>query len=281
MSLLEYPDYDIIVLDQSDDLQQVDTLNKIITISHINCYYIHSSLKGKSNSLNQLLNKASGSIFALTDDDTVVPPHWLQDIVCEFNKYPDIDILFGQVQPLLLDDNSDKLCIPGYQFDRLIFPKTGNVDGMGANLAIRSSLLKKVNKYDPLLGPGAPMPAAEEGDFIYRAQLAGAKVMHDPNVKLFHFGGRTPEEWGKLYFSYGCGDAGFAVKHLRCGDTRIMRRMLRNCLIMYRRYAIRCLHKGRHDELLYLKGFLKGLKLGYSYPINKKERLYVDKDPCS
>ncbi len=275
----DYPDYETIIMDQSDDSSIAQQSKDSIDLLDINCIYIHSSSKGKSKSINQLFQKATGSILALTDDDTMVPENWLNCIVTEFEKYPNIDIMFGQVQPRAREDDPKQYCIPGYQFDNVKILANGNVDGMGANMAIRSRLLKKINLYDPLLGPGAPMPASEEGDFIYRSQITGAVVMHNPNVKLYHFGGRTPDEWGKLYYSYGCGDAGFAVKHLRCGDMCIMRRMLRNCLIMFRRYMIRSYKRTRHDELLYLQGFLKGLKLGYSFPINKRDRLYIDTNP--
>ncbi len=281
ISEIDYSNYETIILDQSDDEASSIQIQSYIESINAHYKYIHSDIKGKSNALNTLLHVASGDLFALTDDDTLVPKNWLSNIASEFDKYSDVDIMLGQVQPIMQEDGSHKICIPGFQFKNFLRLPKGNVDGMGANMAMRSSLLLKVMFYDPLLGPGAPMPASEEGDFIYRAQLNNAIVMHNPNIKLMHFGGRTPEEWGALYYSYGCGDAGFAIKHLRCGDSRIIRRIIKNCSLMFRRYLIRCYKKTRHDELLYLRGVLHGIKLGFSFPINKIERLYLDKNAPS
>ena len=272
----EYPRYEVIVLDQSTDTNTSEMISEIFP-GHNKLIYIPSSTVGKSIALNILIEKASGEIYALTDDDTEAPADWLHQIKVSFDNNPNADILFGQVFPGKPSGINGKIFIPSYCFSEKRRLKKGDVSGMGANMAIRKSIARRVKVYDPILGPGAPMHAAEEGDFIYRVQLTGGAVLHDPEIRLTHRAARSSEEWGRVYYSYGIGDSAFAVKHLRCGDVSIAAHKSIHLAQMMLRLASRIIRRQPHQEEQYIKGFFHGISLSYKYKVDRKMRLYISR----
>jgi glycosyltransferase involved in cell wall biosynthesis len=272
-----YPRYEVIVLDQSTEIKTADMVTEEFTDKK-NLIYMPSHTVGKSIALNILLEKASGDIYALTDDDTETPPDWLQQIKVSFDENPDADILFGQVFPGKQTGFKGDYFVPSYCFSEKRRLKKGDVSGMGANMAIRKSIANKVNIYDPILGPGAAMHAAEEGDFIYRVQLSGGNVIHDPSIWLTHRAARSSDEWGRVYYSYGIGDSAFAMKHLRCGDVSIAASKTIHLAIMTMRLASRIIHRHTHQEEQYIRGFFHGIKLSFGYKVDRKLRLYIQLD---
>ena len=141
-------------------------------------------------------------------------------------------------------------------------------------MAMRREIALRTGPYDPYLGPGASMNASEEGDFIYRAQQAGARVLHEPEVQLIHLAWRTREEWTRVLFCYGTGDAAFAMKHLRCRDLRLFLPFVRRVCQMFARLCFRVLKRVGHQEEHYLRGCWNGVALSWRHPVNRQTKLY-------
>jgi len=62
--------------------------------------------RGKSHALNAGVRLARGRIFAFTDDDCIVDPHWISSILSEYASDPELAVLSGRVE---LYDKSDKV----------------------------------------------------------------------------------------------------------------------------------------------------------------------------
>ena len=85
-----------------------------------------------------------------------------------------------------------------------------------------------------------------------------------------HYGVRSPEEWRTRLVEYGFGDAGFYLKHVRCGDLRLTSVLLRHLA----RQAARAL-LGRPDARAYLRGFGHGARASLQFEVDRQTRLYV------
>jgi glycosyltransferase involved in cell wall biosynthesis len=209
----EYPDFDVVLIDQSTDentAQQIEELGH----KHGNLDYLHTSTVGKSIALNLGIARAKGEILAFTDDDCEVTTGWLSAIAQEFASSKDTDIVFGPVLPSPALDGLQNIYVPSWSFTEARDVRPSEICGMGANMALRRRVLSSEQGpplYDALLGPGAPFPAAEEGDFCYRLRLSGARAALRPSLRLYHRAYRTTSFWQKVVYGYGMGDAGAAT----------------------------------------------------------------------
>ncbi|HZO89204.1 MAG TPA: glycosyltransferase family A protein [Chthonomonadaceae bacterium] len=271
---LEHENYEVVVLDQSTSEATERAVRQAFGTSE-RLRLIRSNTTGKSLALNLLIEAACGQILAFTDDDTEVPSDWLTRIEAAFCANPEADILFGQV---FVPEEATQ--IPGAHVPSLFFKekrylKPGEIAGMGANMAMRREVPARVGRFDTLLGPGTDLYAAEEGDFIYRAQAAGARILMEPSVTLIHRAWRGLEEWNHVLYCYGTGDAAFALKHVRCRDWRMLRPLIGRAGYIFARLCYRLLCRHPHQEEHYLRGYWNGVRLSLRYAVDPRTRLYV------
>lgn len=272
-----YPTFEILVVDQSDTNESELAAFALPGASE-RLRYIHTSAIGKSRALNTLMEEARGAILAFTDDDTMTPPDWIANIVQTFRENPQAGILFGQVH-LCEETAKDPaiIAVPCLYFDEKRYLKRGEIFGMGANMAMRQEVARRGVRFDTLLGPGMPIPAAEEGDFIYRIQRAGVQILLEPKVTLVHRAGRTREQWERIQYGYGVGDAAFAMKHLRCGDLSSLKKIWNGLGYIGMRIVLRTLQRVQHAERFYIRGFWNGIWSSLHLAIDRETRLYRQK----
>jgi glycosyltransferase involved in cell wall biosynthesis len=273
----EYAHFEVVLVDQSTDdgtAAQMPAFQAQFPALN----YLPSTTVGKTAALDIGIAQAQGEILAFTDDDCEVTVGWLRQIAEEFAAAPDADILFGPVLPSPALDGMTDICVPSWSFADARPLRRDEVCGMGANMALRRRTLERLSSvtlFDPALGPGAPFPAGEEGDFVYRLRRAGAVAALRPSLLLYHRAFRTPERWGSVLHGYGMGDAAFHAKHARSGDGWAMRTIGHTLL----RNGVRSLAKavmGRGgSEWNYLRGYCLGLSRSRRFPVDRRERMYA------
>lgn len=272
-----HPDAEIILVDQSTD-DRTGHIARSLQSQFPHLVYVPTDTVGKSIALGLGIARARGDILAFTDDDCEVPETWLMRLGSEFAQSPGVDILFGPVMPSPALDHMTDICVPAWWFDHARDMRPGEVCGMGANMALRRSVLARLDGayFDPLLGPGALFPAGEEGDFVYRLRRLGAQGAIRPHLRVWHRAYRLPDHWQQVLYGYGRGDGAFHAKHARCGDLWAIRaivRMLARCST--RALAKSLLRRAPNSDLSTLRGYWQGLTQSISCPLNKKTRLYA------
>lgn len=271
---MEHGDFEVVVLDQSTSAVSEEAVREALGApEHLR--YIRSDSKGKSAALNLLFEAACGELWAFTDDDCQVPSDWLTRIEHAFTVSPEAGIVFGQVTPGTSNTEGEHKYTPAFYFKDRRFLKTGEIAGMGANMAIRREVAAKVGCFDTQVGPGTPIPAAEEGDWVYRAQLSGVPILLDPEVKLIHLSWRDWDEWNRVLYGYGMGDAAFALKHTRCGDWRMLKPLFGRPSYIFARLCHRLIFRRQHQEEHYLRGYWKGFWLSLRMRVDPRTRLFV------
>jgi GT2 family glycosyltransferase len=226
----ELAEFDIHIMDQSTDTLTRDVVSGLAQRfeAKVKIVYHHLDKAGLSRAYNAGIAATQGDIIACTDDDVVVPKDWLTHIVRAFENDPSAGLLYGQVLvPASLEQAvADGIVVPALHIDRKQrLAKNGEpfkVFGMGANMAIRRSSLEKTGLFDEALGGGGPLRSSQDFDFAYRTYLSGAAVLLAPEVKVDHYGSRTPEQWPATLKAYGIGDGAFYSKHIRCGDPQAL-----------------------------------------------------------
>jgi len=221
--------------------------------------WIPSHQKGRSAGLNEGMSRVRTEYTAITDDDCLPDPDWVERIVRELSQRPDA-ILTGRVEaggegPVLSVVTSDKPVEqhkPSLRFDRL----------SGGNMAIATALARRLGPFQE----ASCMRTAEDAEFAYRALRAGVAIRYAPQMVVTHRGWRDPGQRSSQYRDYGLSQGGFYGMYLRRGDFFIGLRALVHLLRSLKRWLLGRLR--RDDEMAangraYVMGLLPGIVAGW------------------
>ncbi|MDR3707764.1 MAG: glycosyltransferase family 2 protein [Capsulimonadaceae bacterium] len=147
--------------------------------------YVREPRRGVSNARNTGLATARGEIALCIDDDLIAPPNWIEGM-CAPILSGAADAVAGGVRiaPNLLMPWMDlwhkawlasSECLEAPLPARLI----------GANMALRMSVLERVPHFDPELGVGA-LGMAEETLFSMQLRRAGLRIVSAEDVVCLH-----------------------------------------------------------------------------------------------
>lgn len=189
--------WDVLVVDNNstDDTRQVVTSRS--ASYPVALGYLFEPRQGKSNALNTGLAATDAAVIAFTDDDVRVDEDWVEASCRPLLANPAIDYTGGPVLPIWerpapawLDqkraDLWGTLAILDYGFDEFVFEERRRVP-LGANMAVRRSLIERVGGFDPELGRrGSSLLGQEQAEFFCRSREAGARGLYVPAMALQH-----------------------------------------------------------------------------------------------
>jgi glycosyltransferase involved in cell wall biosynthesis len=159
--------------------------------------YLFEPRQGKSFALNTGIAAIQATIIAFTDDDVRVSDQWLQEGCAPMLSKPDIDYTGGPVRPIwdapppawIDQTRSDlwgTLAILDYGPTPFVFEERARVP-LGANMAVRRTLLDRVGNFDTNLGRiGNSLRGQEQAEFFCRSRIAGARGMYVPGMTVEH-----------------------------------------------------------------------------------------------
>ena len=145
---------------------------------------------GKCNAQNLGITEARGEILALTDDDVLLAPDYIESIRKVFERYSP-DAVQGRV---LLDCEGG---IPAWMSPRQA-AAMGECDHgdevldwnhhtlFGPNMAVRLEAARHVGGFSPELGPGTAVGFADDSEFSFRLRQAGYRFIYAPQIVARH-----------------------------------------------------------------------------------------------
>lgn len=249
---------EVIVVDQGRR-EELASMAADYTSGGMPVTWIPSHQTGRSAGLNEGMSRVRTEYTAITDDDCLPDPDWVERIVRELSQRPDA-ILTGRVEaggegPVLSVVTSDKPVEqhkPSLRFDRL----------SGGNMAIATALARRLGPFQE----ASCMRTAEDAEFAYRALRAGVAIRYAPQLVVTHRGWRDPGQRSSQYRDYGLSQGGFYGMYLRRGDFFIGLRALVHLLRSLKRWLLGLLR--RDDEMVangraYVMGLLPGIVAGW------------------
>jgi GT2 family glycosyltransferase len=270
-------DFELVVVDQSDDTAAKEVLARFTDDPRFR--YVKSPTRGASRSRNVGIESTSAPIIAFTDDDCRVPRDWIARLGEVFATSPDAAIVFGRVTvPSGVDGKVQWAATfePSQREYQNAFPPADVPWGIGANMAFRRSVFEEVGKFDPLLGPGAKFPGAEEYDLAIRALAAGMKVLNAAEVSVLHLGVREQDAASALVRGYGVAIGAALTKHVRLG-TQHGARLLANWVYSHATAAVRNAILGRRPtNLRFVGALLEGILISCAQPIDASHSVYKE-----
>ena len=217
-----YPRLELLVVDNAPDSDATEALIRSRYPGRVR--YLYEPVAGLARAHNRALPEATGSITAFTDDDTLVDPDWPAALAEAFAASDRIGCVTGLILPAELETRTqadlqrhggyDKGFAPrAWSLDDPpcdpLFPFTAGRFGSGANMAFRTGLLRRIGGFDPATGTGT---AARGGDDLlgfFRALVAGAVLVYQPDAIVWHRPGRDQDALPAQAFGYGAGFGAF------------------------------------------------------------------------
>lgn len=148
---------------------------------------LRSEVAAKSHKLNLAIAAAGGEVVLLTDDDVDVPESWADDLVAAVLASDEVGVAFGPVLGLSGIGPAPRLPAGDAPLQTWAYAH-------GASMALRRSCALDVGGFDPRLGPGAPIRAGEDHDFVLRAWERGWRVVVADAEPVRHLDWRSGSE---------------------------------------------------------------------------------------
>jgi glycosyltransferase involved in cell wall biosynthesis len=266
--------FELVVVDQSDNDATQQELAPFLADPRFR--YIRSRTKGVSLSRNTGIESTRAPIVAFTDDDCRVSKDWVNRIAEVFEATPDAAVVFGRVAVPsdVMGSRYAASFEPGAREYQNTFPAADVAWGIGANMAFRRWVFDEVGLFDPLLGPGATFPAAEEYDLAIRALAAGLKVVNAKEVSVLHLGVREREAASALVRGYGMAIGAALAKHVRLG-TKDGAHLLASWIGHHGKVAMRnAVLRRRPTNIGFVGSLLWGIVRSSRHPVDAARHIY-------
>jgi GT2 family glycosyltransferase len=221
--------------------------------------YVHCNQRGAAAGRNTGIREVNTEFFASTDDDCIVEPRWLEEIVIALKRRP-WEVISGQVlaseagAPSTIESNEIRV------FRTL--PLKGD-HFAGGNFGTSLAIFNEVGPFDE----SELLRYCEDPEWSYRALTKGFPIRFIPNVAVTHLHWRDPVEMKTLYSQYAYSQGGWFGRRLRDFDAGFI---IRLCYELARGTKRWCVGSLRGDKLRKVNGrafvidLLRGVAVGWT-----------------
>ncbi|MEY9967922.1 GT2 family glycosyltransferase [Streptacidiphilus sp. MAP12-16] len=215
---VEYPDFEVIVVDNAPHSE--DSARMVRERYPGRVRYLREPIAGLSRARNRALAAAGGRIIAFADDDTLVDPAWLAATAETFAESAAIGCVTGLILAAELETAAQAALARHGDFGKGFAPKRWSLDdppadplfpftagrfGSGANMAVRTDLLRDLGGFDLATGPGTRARGGEDLLTFFRVLADGRTVAYAPDAVVWHRNRRTDDALATQAFGYGAG----------------------------------------------------------------------------
>lgn len=208
--------------------------------------------RGRAVGVNRGIALVSTQFVAVTDDDCLADPRWVEALAARLRRHPGA-IITGRVdgeEGVAMTVTAEKEHIqrrPSLRFDRL----------SGGNMAAATDLVTRLGGLDE----DRCLSTAEDGEFAYRALRARVPIVYAPEAAVCHLDWRGKAERIRQYEGYARSQGGFYGKYLRRGDAFIALRASAHFLRSLRRWVLGSV-RGQTEAALIGRAYALGLAPG-------------------
>lgn len=248
---------EVIVVDQGRSTV-VETVAREFHDRGLSVKWVPSDERGRARGVNRGMEAATTPFIAITDDDCLVHPDWIERLETKLAQHPD-SIITGRVEAgdeTVLSAVTSAVPIvqrrPSLRFDRL----------SGGNMALSKEIVRRIGGLDE----DPCLRTAEDAEYAYRALRSGVPIRYAPDVAVTHLGWRDDAARAGQYASYARSHGGFYGKYLRRGDLFIAVRAVLHWGRALRRWALASVtgdHERAQGTRAYVLGLLPGMTAGW------------------
>jgi glycosyltransferase involved in cell wall biosynthesis len=227
LSQQEYPDYEVVVVDNAPTS---DFLARLLSsrTSKARLRRIVEPRPGAASARNAGWRTATGEIVAFIDDDEIADPYWLAELARGFRARRDVKGVTGMILPVALDTQEQDWFeqagghVKGRGFTPAEFDVSSHAAqhplyplppfGATGNMAIDREILSELGGFDVALGPGTLTRGGEDIAWLCDFMLAGNTLVYQPSALVRH---HHHESWSGIanqFYGYGMGLTAFYTR---------------------------------------------------------------------
>lgn len=251
---------EVIVVDQGSS-PAIDALVQSARARGLRARWIPSAQTGRSAGVNRGIEAAATRFVAITDDDCLVHPEWLERLGAILEREPDI-IVTGRVEA---GDDTVILSVTAPKPTRQRRRSLGFDRLSGGNMALARDVAARIGPLDE----DPRVRTAEDHEYAYRALRAGVSIQYAPEVAVTHLGWRDAGARDQQYRDYARSHGGFYGKYLRRGDGFIALRATIHWCRALRRWIAAVLTRNPERASMagaYVRGLPSGIVSGWRRP---------------
>ncbi len=190
--------WDVIVIDNNSTDGTRAVVESRVATYPVPLRYLFERTQGRSHALNAGIAASTAPALVFTDDDVLVGDGWLDAATAPLLDDSDIDYTGGPVRPIwesprpawLSADRPDlwgTIAICNYGDLPFVFEERRRVP-LGANMAVRRRLFKRIGTFDGQLGRsnGRQLLGQEVPELLSRSRAAGARGLYVPSMVVEH-----------------------------------------------------------------------------------------------
>lgn len=204
---------ELIVVDNGSTDATAELVTAFAATAPIPVRLVHEARTGLSFARNTGMAKARGDYFVFTDDDCRLDADYFSDLARHFASDDVPVIRGGRVD---LGDPQDapvtiRTGTAAVWYGRLL-PPGGFIQG--CNMVVPRRVAEKVGGFDVRLGAGSALRAAEDTDYLVRANVCGVGIHYVPDMAVRHFHGRRgAAPVHTIFRNYNIGNGALYAKH--------------------------------------------------------------------
>jgi len=197
---LDYPRdrFDVIIVDDGSE-KPLDTIIKAFH-HQLNIILIRQKNAGPAAARNTGMKRAKGRFLVFTDDDCPPAPDWLRNLERRFTENPDCAI-GGRIVNFL--------CQNPYSVTSQVISDTAyayyNPDPNHARFVGAANVAVPADRFRSTGGFNTDFSTAEDREFCDRWLNSGYRIIHAPEVIVYHSHWLTFRSFCKQHFEYGRG----------------------------------------------------------------------------
>lgn len=185
--------YEVLIVDNNSQDDTRAVAEAFLERGHRSLRYVFEPRQGRSYALNLGLRAARGQIYALADDDLILPENWLREIVSAFHAHPEASVVGGKVLPLFKGQSPPWLTRSHWSAIAMAdygdHPFIANAANPVCLLAgsFRLADVKAVGGYSGELGVSRDrIGGTEDVDLLSRLYKAGRHGVYVPQILVHH-----------------------------------------------------------------------------------------------
>jgi len=211
---LQYPQYEILVVDNAPKSSATAQVVQRFSEGESRVRYIREDRPGVVSARNRGIEEARGKILAFTDDDVVVDPYWLIELVRAFSLTKNVACVTGLILPLQIETQEQfwfeeyagfcrgfrglvvnvvekypKMAFYPYKtvhIPRKTFhPHMVSSFGTGASMAFTAAFLHSIGGFNPVLSANRPI-GGEDIYAFYQGLSYGYTLVYEPASLAYH-----------------------------------------------------------------------------------------------
>lgn len=235
---LDYPRFEVVVVDNAPRGPATADLLAVRPV-RLPVHYVREDRPGLAAAHNRGVRALGDrcAVVAFTDDDVIVDPLWLTELVRGFEAGPNVGCVTGMIVPAELATPAQALIEEFGGFNKgfrrrmfrlahppadPLFPYAPGRFGSGANMAFRLDALRRIGGFDPAMGTGTPALGGDDLASFFDVIEAGYALVYEPAAIVFHRHYRDDAALRRQIWGYGVGLTAFLTRAVAVRPARVV-----------------------------------------------------------